>query len=37
MEDTLIYEVNDEHQDMIIAARCEMQNKKKILGVRIIK
>ncbi|KAK0163470.1 hypothetical protein PV327_007145 [Microctonus hyperodae] len=32
MEDTLIYEVNDEHQDMIIAARCEMQNKKKILG-----
>lgn len=35
MEDTLIYQVTDEHEDLIIAARSEVETKKKILTVRI--
>ncbi|XP_057329510.1 uncharacterized protein LOC130670230 [Microplitis mediator] len=36
MEDTLIYEVTDEHHDLIIAARSEVDTKKKILTDLII-
>ncbi|XP_034941833.1 uncharacterized protein [Chelonus insularis] len=31
IEDTLIYEVSDEHRDLIIAVRCDVNNKKKLL------
>ncbi|XP_008543186.1 uncharacterized protein LOC103568210 [Microplitis demolitor] len=36
MEDTLIYQVTDEHEDLIIAARSEVETKKKILTDLII-
>lgn len=33
MEDTLLYEVSDDHRDTIVALRSELETKKKILNV----